>query len=174
MNKRQRMKTARRNAKKTGKVYQPRNIFRSTIPIQSTLFDINHPKNEKLVYLADRNLNRLAFVISKPNIINLTNLTEDEVKYLQGATFSRYIDDIEQYFVYDRSLYKDPTRIDNITREVMTDYFSEHRVDSTRALDIAMRRLTKQLEEIVRTHTKEGWTMCNPFVIVYYERLELY
>ena len=81
MNKRLRKKQAKKQAMKTG-AYTPRNTFRSTMSIKTTLFDPNHPKNEKMIYLAERNLNRLAFVITKPNVVNLTNLTEDDVKYL--------------------------------------------------------------------------------------------
>ena len=46
MNKRQRKKQAKKQAIKTG-VYTPRNTFRSTMSIQSTLFDINDRKNQK-------------------------------------------------------------------------------------------------------------------------------
>ena len=84
MNKRQRKKQAKKEAMKTG-VYRPRNTFRSTMSIQTTLFNPNLPKNKKMISLAERNLNRLAFVITKPNIVNLQNLTEDDVKFLQGA-----------------------------------------------------------------------------------------
>lgn len=67
MNKRQRKKIAKRQAQKYG-VYRPRNTFRSTMSIQSTLFDPNDRQNEKLVFLAERNLNRIAYVITKPDI----------------------------------------------------------------------------------------------------------
>ena len=73
MNKRQRKKLAKKHAIKKG-AFTPRNTFRSTMSIKTTLFDPNHPKNEKMIYLAERNLNRLAFVITKPNIVNLTNM----------------------------------------------------------------------------------------------------
>ena len=101
MNKRQRKKQAKKQAIKTG-VYTPRNTFRSTMSIQSTLFDINDRKNQKMLYLAERNLNRLAFVITKPNIVNLTNLTKDDVKFLQGPKFTHDIENIFQYFEYNR------------------------------------------------------------------------
>ena len=78
MNKRQRKKQAKKQALKTG-VYRPRNTFRSSMSIKTTLFDPNDPKNERMIYLAERNLNRLAFVITKPNVVNLTNLTRDDV-----------------------------------------------------------------------------------------------
>src|SRR5699024_9016221 len=90
MNKRQRKKQAKKKALKTG-AFTPRNTFRSTMSIQSTLFDPNHPKNEKLIYLAERNLNRLAYVITKPGIVNLTNLTEDDVKYIQSPKFTQTV-----------------------------------------------------------------------------------
>ena len=48
MNKGQRKKLAKNQAMKTG-TYTPRNTFRSTMSIKSTLFDPNHPKNEKMV-----------------------------------------------------------------------------------------------------------------------------
>ena len=107
MNKRQRKKLAKKQSLKTG-AYTPRNTFRSTMSIQSTLFDPHHPKNEKMIYLAERNLNRLAFVITKPNIVNLTNLTEDDVKYLQSPKFDQTISNIQEFFNYDRSRYRDP------------------------------------------------------------------
>lgn len=174
MNKRQRKKQAKKQAIKTG-VYRPRNAFRSTMSIQSTLFDINDRKNQNMLYLAERNLNRLAFVITKPNIVNLTNLTEDDVKYLQGAKFSHNIENIYQYFEYDRSHYKDPERVDNIVRKVMTKYFYQRDITSTRALDIAIRRLTKQLEAITKKYSKgtDRRRFNNPFVIVYYNNMEL-
>src|SRR5574344_1331064 len=90
MNKRQRKKQAKKQALKTG-VYTPRNTFRSTMSIQSTLFDPNLPKNAKMISLAERNLNRLAFVITKPNIVKLQNLTEDDVKFLQNPQFTQQI-----------------------------------------------------------------------------------
>lgn len=175
MNKRQRKKQARHQAKKQGYVYKPRNTFRSTMSIQSTLFDVNHPKNEKMVYLAERNLNRLAFVITKPGIVNLTNLTEDDVKFLQSPKFSQDIDNIYHYFEYDRSHYKDPEVVDNIVRKVMTKYFYYRGVQSTQALDNAIKRLTKQMEQITKVNSKckDNRRFNNPFVIVYYSEMEL-
>lgn len=173
MNKRTRKKIAKRKAQQTG-VFKPRNIFRSSMVIHSTLFDINHPKNEKMVYLAERNLNRLAFVITKPNLVTLTNLTEDDIKYLQGGKFSKVVNEIERYFTYDRSYYKNPEAVDNATREVMTEYFYEHPIHSTKALDNALNRLTKQLEAIVRKYGGgENGEYCNPFIIVKYKHIEL-
>lgn len=174
MNKRKRKKQAKKRALKNG-VYNPRNTFRSTMSIQSTLFDPHHPKNEKLIYLAERNLNRLAYVITKPNIVNLTNLTEDDVKYIQSPKFDQTISNIEEFFNYDRSRYKDPQRVDNITRHVMTKYFYQRDIQSTRALDIAIKRLTKQAEQITKKYSKgtDRRRFNNPFVIVYYNDLEL-
>lgn len=174
MNKRKRKKQAKKKALKNG-VYNPRNTFRSTMSIQSTLFDPHHPKNEKLIYLAERNLNRLAYVITKPNIVNLTNLTEDDVKYIQSPKFDQTITNIEEFFNYDRARYKDPQRVDNITRHVMTKYFYQRDIKSTRALDIAIKRLTKQAEQITKKYSKghDRRRFNNPFVIVYYNDLEL-
>ena len=174
MNKRQRKKQAKKKALKNG-VYNPRNTFRSTMSIQSTLFDPHHPKNEKLIYLAERNLNRLAYVITKPNIVNLTNLTQDDVKYLQSPKFDQTVTNIQEYFNYDRSRYRDPERVDNITRHVMTKYFYQRDIQSTRALDIAIKRLTKQIEQITKKYSKgtDRRASNNPFVIVYYNDLEL-
>ena len=174
MNKRQRKKQAKKQALKTG-VYTPRNNFRSTMSIKTTLFNPNHPKNEKMIYLAERNLNRLAYVITKPNIVNLTNLTEDDVKYIQSPKFEQAISNIQEYFNYDRSRYRDPERVDNITRHVMTKYFYQRNIESTRALDIAIKRLTKQLDAITRKYSKskDNRRFNNPFVIVYYNDLEL-
>lgn len=174
MNKRQRRKVAKMKARQTG-TYQPRNVFRSSMVIHSTLFDINHPKNEKLVYLAERNLNRLAYVITKPNLVTLKNLTEDDVKYLQGASFNQLVSRMEEYFNYDRSYYKNPEAVDNATRQVMTEYFYEHNLESTRALDITLRRLIKQLDAIVKKYGggTDGRAGANPFVIVKYKFIEL-
>lgn len=174
MNKRQRKKHAKKQALKTG-AYTPRNTFRSTMSIQSTLFDPNHPKNEKMIYLAERNLNRLAFVITKPNAVNLTNLTQDDVKYLQSSQFTQAVTNIQEYFNYDRARYRDPERVDNITRHVMTKYFNNRNIESTRALDIAIKRLTKQLEKITKQYSKgkDRRASNNPFIIVYYNDLEL-
>ena len=174
MNKRQRKKQAKKQAIKTG-VYTPRNTFRSTMSIQTTLFNPNKPKNEKKIYLAERNLNRLAYVITKPNIVNLTNLTEDDVKYLQSQKFEQTVSNIQEYFNYDRSRYRDPERVDNITRHVMTKYFYQRDIESTRALDIAIKRLTKELDAITRKYSKakDNRRFNNPFVIVYYNQMEL-
>lgn len=174
MNKRQRKKQAKKKALKNG-VYNPSNTFRSTMSIQSTLFDPNHPKNEKMIYLAERNLNRLAFVITKPNAVNLTNLTEDDVKYLQSPKFTQTVTNIQEYFSYDRARYREPDRVDNITRYVMTKYFNNRNIESTRALDIAIKRLTKQFEKITKQYSKgkDRRASNNPFVIVYYNDLEL-
>lgn len=46
MNKRQRKKLAKKKALKTG-AFTPRNTFRSTMSIKTTLFDPNHPKMKK-------------------------------------------------------------------------------------------------------------------------------
>ena len=174
MNKRQRKKSAKKSAMKTG-AYTPRNTFLSTMSIKSTLFDPNHPKNEKMIYLAERNLNRLAFIITKPNSVNLTNLTEDDVKYLQSQNFSQSVSNIQQYFTYDRSKYNDPERIDNISRYVMTKYLNKRDIKSVRSLDIAIKRLTKQLEKITKKYSKgkDRRATNNPFIIVYYNDLEL-
>ena len=173
MNKRQRKKIARRKAQKYG-VYRPRNTFRSTMSIQSTLFDPHDPKkNEKLVFLAERNLNRIAYVITKPDLVNLRNLSLDDVKYLQGAKFSNLVNELQEYFAYDRSYYKDPEAVDNATREVMTDYFYNHHIESTRALHKALIRLNKQLEAIVKKYGGGDGQYVNPFIIVKYLLLEL-
>ena len=174
MNKRQRKKQAKKQALKTG-AFTPRNTFRSTMSIQSTLFNPNKPKNEKKIYLAERNLNRLAYVITKPNIVNLKNLTEDDVNYIQSPKFEQTVSNIQEYFNYDRSRYQDSKRVDNIVRHVMTKYFYQRDIESTRALDIAIKRLTKQLEKITKKYSKgkDNRRFNNPFVIVYYNDLEL-
>ena len=174
MNKRQRKKQAKKQALKTG-TYTPRNTFRSTMSIQSTLFNPNKPNNEKKIYLAERNLNRLAYVITKPNIVNLKNLTEDDVNYIQSPKFEQTVSEIQDYFNYDRSRYRDPERVDNIVRHVMTKYFYQRDIESTRALDIAIKRLSKQLDAITRKYSKgkDNRRFNNPFVIVYYNDLEL-
>ena len=174
MNKRQRKKQAKKQALKTG-AFTPRNTFRSTMSIKTTLFNPNKPNNEKKIYLAERNLNRLAYVITKPNIVNLKNLTQDDVKYLQSPKFEQTVSNIQEYFNYDRSKYRDPERVDNITRHVMTKYFYQRNIESTRALDIAIKRLTKQLDAITRKYSKskDNRRFNNPFVIVYYNDMEL-
>ena len=174
MNKRQRKKQAKNRAMKTG-AYTPRNTFRSTMSIKTTLFDPNHPKNEKMIYLAERNLNRLAFVITKPDIVNLTNLTEDDVKYLQSTNFTHTVLNIQEYFNYGRARYNDTERIDNITRHIITKYFNQRNIESTSGLDKAIKRLTKQLEKIAKKYSKGKGRRAtnNPFVIVYYNDLEL-
>jgi len=174
MNKRQRKKLAKNQAMKTG-AYIPRNTFRSTMSIKSTLFDPNHPKNEKMIYLAERNLNRLAFIITKPGIVNLTNLTEDDVKYLQKPHFEELVNQVQQYMIHDRTRYKDQERVDNINRYVFTKYFEGRNINSTQGLSNAIRRLLKQLEKVTKQYSKgkDRRASNNPFVIVYYNDLEL-
>ncbi|MGN0967461.1 MAG: hypothetical protein ACI4OP_07810 [Candidatus Coprovivens sp.] len=170
-NKRQRKKQAKKILK-TGKAYNPRNTFRSTISIKSTLFDPNHPKNEKLIMLAESNLNRLSFVITKPGIVNLTNLTEDDVKYMAGNQFFNEVDELQQYFRFNRTYYRPEKhqKVENIIRTVMNNYYEGKGITTTRGLDKSMKRLIKKLNEIER---KYGKGKANPFVIVYYEDLEL-
>lgn len=175
-NKRQRKKQAKKILK-TGKAYNPRNTFRSTMSIQSTLFDPNHPKNSKLLMLAESNLNRLAFVITKPGVVNLKNLTEDDVKYMSGNTFFNQVDELQQFFRFNRSHYRPEVhqKVENIIRKVMNDYFDGKNIHSSRGLDNAIKRLTKQLEKIERKYNKgkDRRRFNNPFVIVYYNDLEL-
>ena len=174
MNKRQRKKQAKKQAMKTGS-YIPRNTFRSTMSIKSTLFDPNHPKNEKMIYLAERNLNKLAFIITKPGIVNLTNLTEDDVKYLQKPQFEELVNQVQQYMIHDRTRYKDPERVNNINRHVFTKYFEGRDIKSTQGLSNAIRRLLKQLDKVNKKYSKgqDRRASNNPFVIVYYNDLEL-
>ena len=174
MNKRQRKKQAKNQALKTG-VYRPRNTFRSTMSIQTTLFNPNLPKNEKMISLAERNLNRLAFVITKPNIVNLQNLTEDDVKFLQSTQFTQVVSQVLEFMIYDRNHYRDPNRVDNIVRKVMTKYFYKRNITSTRALYNAIKRLIRQLEAITKKYSKgkDRRRFNNPFVIVYYNNMEL-
>lgn len=174
MNKRLRKKQAKKQAIKTG-AYTPRNTFRSSMSIKSTLFDPNHPKNEKMIYLAERNLNRLAFVITKPGVVNLTNLTEDDVKYLQKPQFEELVNQVQQYMTYDRSKYRDPERVDNINRYMFTKYFEGRNIKSTQGLTNAIRRLVKQLDKVNKKYSKgkDKRSTNNPFVIVYYNDLEL-
>ena len=174
MNKRQRKKQAKKQALKTG-VYTPRNTFMSTTSTQSTLFNPNHPKNEKMIYLAERNLNKLAFIITKPGVVNLTNLTEDDVKFLQNAQFEELVNQVEQYMIYDRDRYRDPKRVDNINRFVFTKYFEGRNIHTTQGLSNAIRRLLKQLEKVTKHYSKgnDRRAANNPFVIVYYNDLEL-
>lgn len=174
MNKRQRKKLAKNQAIKTG-AYTPRNTFRSTMSIKTTLFDPNHPKNEKMIYLAERNLNRLAFVITKPGVVNLNNLTEDDVKYLQKPQFEELVNQVQQYMTYDRSKYRDPERVDNINRYMFSKYFDGRNIKSTQGLTNAIRRLIKQLEKVNKQYSKgkDRRATNNPFVIVYYNDLEL-
>ena len=174
MNKRQRKKQAKKQALKTG-VYRPRNTFRSSMSIQSTLFDPNDPKNERMIYLAERNLNRLAFVITKPNVVNLTNLTRDDVKYLQSPQFDSLVIQVQQFMTYDRTKYRDKERIDNINRYVFTKYFEDRDIKSTQALSNAIRRLIKQLDKVTKQYEKgrDKRRANSPFVIVYYNQMEL-
>ena len=170
-NKRQRKKQSKKILK-TGKAFNPRNTFRSTMSIKSTLFDPNQPKNEKLMMLAESNLNRLSFVITKPGVVNLTNLTEDDVKYMAGNQFFNEVDELQQYFRFDRSYYRPEKhqKVENIIRTVMNQYYEGKGITSTRGLDKTIKRLIKRLNEIER---KYGKGKANPFVIVYYEDLEL-
>lgn len=170
-NKRQRKKQAKKILK-TGKAYNPRNTFRSTMSIKSTLFDPNQPKNEKLMMLAESNLNRLSFVITKPGVVNLTNLTEDDVKYMAGNQFFNEVDELQQYFRFERSHYRPEKhqKVENIIRTVMNQYFEGKGITSSRGLDKAVKRLIKELNKIER---KYGKGKNNPFVIVYYNDLEL-
>ena len=174
MNKRQRKKQAKKQALKTG-VYRPRNTFRSSMSIQTTLFDPNNPKNERMVYLAERNLNRLAFIITKPNVVNLTNLTEDDVKYLQSPQFDNLVKQVQQFMTYDRRKYRDKERIDNINRYVFTKYFKDRDIRSTQGLSNAIRRLIKQLDKLSKQYNKgtDKRRFNSPFVIVYYNQMEL-
>ena len=174
MNKRKRKKIAKNRAIKTG-AYTPRNTFRSTMSIKSTLFDPNHPKNEKMIYLAERNLNRLAFIITKPGIVNLTNLSEDDVKYLQKPQFEALVNQVQQYMSHDRTRYKDQERVNNINRYVFTKYFEGRDIKSTQGLSNAIRRLLKQLDKVNKQYSKgqDRRASNNPFVIVYYNDLEL-
>ena len=174
MNKRQRKKQAKKQALKTG-VYRPRNTFRSSMSIKTTLFDPNHPTNERMIYLAERNLNRLAFVITKPNVVNLTNLTRDDVKYLQSNQFDSLVKQVQQFMTYDRTKYRDRERIDNINRYVFTKYFEDRDIKSTQALSNAIRRLIKQLDKVTKEYEKgrDKRRANSPFVIVYYNQMEL-
>ena len=174
MNKRQRKKQAKKQALKTG-VYRPRNTFRSSMSIQTTLFNPNLPKNERMIYLAERNLNRLAFVITKPNVVNLTNLTRDDVKYLQSPQFDSLVKQVQQFMTYDRTKYRDRERIDNINRYVFTKYFEDRDIKSTQALSNAIRRLIKQLDKVTKQYEKgrDKRRANSPFVIVYYNQMEL-
>ena len=170
-NKRQRKKQAKKILK-TGKVYNPNNTFRSTMSIKSTLFDPNQPKNEKLMMLAESNLNRLSFVITKPGVVNLQNITEDDVKYMSSNQFFNQVDDLQQYFRFDRSHYRPEKhqKVENIIRTVMNQYFEGKAITSSRGLDKSVKRLSKELDKIER---KYGKGINNPFVIVYYKDLEL-
>lgn len=174
MNKRQRKKIAKKQAMKTG-AYTPHSTFRSPMSIKTTLFDPNHPKNKKMIYLAERNLNRLAFVITKPGLVNLTNLTVDDVKYLQKPQFEELVNQVQQFITYDRSKYRDPERIDNINRYIFTKYFEGRHIHSTQGLTNAIRRLVKQLDKVTKHYSKgkDKRATNNPFVIVYYNDLEL-
>ena len=174
MNKRQRKKQAKKQALKTG-VYRPRNTFRSSMSIKTTLFDPNHPTNERMIYLAERNLNRLAFVITKPNVVNLTNLTEDDVKYLQSPQFDNLVKQVQQFMTYDRTKYRDRERVDNINRYVFTKYFEGRDIKSTQGLSNAIRRLIKQLDKVTKQYEKgkDKRRANSPFVIVYYNQMEL-
>lgn len=170
-NKRQRKKQAKKILK-TGKAYNPRNTFRSNMSIKSTLFDPNQPKNDKLIMLAESNLNRLSFVITKPGMVNLSNLTEDDVKYMAGNKFFNEVDELQKYFRFDRSHYRPEKhqKVENIIRTVMNNYYEGKGITSTRGLDKTIKRLNKKLEEIEQ---KYGEDKANPFVIVYYKDLEL-
>ena len=174
MNKRQRKKQAKKQALKTG-VYRPRNTFRSSMSIKTTLFNPNLPENERMIYLAERNLNRLAFVITKPNVVNLTNLTRDDVKYLQSNQFDSLVKQVQQFMTYDRTKYRDKERIDNINRHVFTKYFEDRDIKSTQALSNAIRRLIKQLDKVTKEYEKgrDKRRANSPFVIVYYNQMEL-
>ena len=174
MNKRQRKKQAKKQAMKTG-VYRPRNTFRSSMSIKTTLFNPNLPENERMIYLAERNLNRLAFVITKPNVVNLTNLTRDDVKYLQSPQFDSLVKQVQQHMTYDRTKYRDKERVDNINRYVFTKYFKDRDIRSTQGLSNAIRRLIKQLDKVTKEYEKgrDKRRANSPFVIVYYNQMEL-
>lgn len=170
-NKRQRKKQAKKILK-TGKAYNPRNTFRSTMSIKSTLFDPNQPKYEKLMMLAESNLNRLSFVITKSGVVDLQYITEDDVKYMSSNQFFNQVYYLQQYFRFDRSHYRPEKhqKVENIIRTVMNQYFEGKGITSSRGLDKAVKRLSKELDKIER---KYGKGKNNPFVIVYYKDLEL-
>ena len=175
-NKRQRKKQAKKILK-SGEAYLPRNTFRSTMSIKSTLFDPHKPKNSKLIMLAESNLNRLAFVITKPGVVNLTNLTEDDVKYMAGNHFFKQVDELQQYFKFDRTFYRKEKhqKVENIIRTVMNKYYDGKGITTTNGLDKSIKRLIKQLNEIERKYNKgkDRRRFNNPFVIVYYNDLGL-
>ena len=170
-NKRIRKKIAKRSLK-DDKAFKPRKTFRSNMSIQSTLFDPNTPKSEKLVLLAESNLNRLAFVITKPSVVNLQNLTEEDVKFMASNRFFNKVDQLQEYFRFDRSYYRPEKhkKIENIIRTVMNKYYDGRGITSTKALDNSIKRLIKQLEAIERKYPN---SRANPFVIVYYNDLDL-
>ena len=76
---------------------------------------------------------------------------------------------------YDRTKYRDRERIDNINRHVFTKYFEDRDIKSTQALSNAIRRLIKQLDKVTKQYEKgrDKRRANSPFVIVYYNQMEL-
>lgn len=170
-NKRQRKKIAKRRLR-NDKAYKPQSTFRSTMSIQSTLFDPNTPKADKLIMLAESNLNRLSLVITKPGVVNLTNLTEDDVKYMASNQFLNKIEQLQKFSRYDKSSYRAEKqgKVENIIRNEINKYYQERSITSTRGLDKSLKRLVKQLDNVRKQYPEEKG---NPFVIVYYKDNDL-
>ena len=114
-------------------------------------------------------------VITKPNVVNLTNLTRDDVKYLQSPQFDNLVKQVQQHMTYDRTKYRDKERVDNINRYVFTKYFEGRDIKSTQALSNAIRRLIKQLDKVTKEYSKgrDKRRANSPFIIVYYNQMEL-
>ena len=76
---------------------------------------------------------------------------------------------------YDRRKYRDRERVDNINRYVFTKYFEDRNIQSTQGLSNAIRRLLKQLDKVTKHYNKgtDKRRFNSPFVIVYYNQMEL-
>ena len=170
-NKRIRKKQAKKLLK-TRNAYIPNNTFRSSMSIQSTLFNPNDSQMRKVILTAESNLNRLSLIITKPNIVNLRNLTKDDVKYLASKRFFDIVHHLQEYTKYDRNYYRSSKhrKVENIIRKVINEYYEARGITTTKALTNSIIRLNKQLDKIAM---KYGGGVANPFVIVFYEDLDL-
>lgn len=173
-NRRQRKKNARKLLKTRG-AFIPNNTFRSNLSIKSTLFNPNERRYRKLIMTAESNLNRISYIINEANNVNLINITEDDLKLLSSQSFLNQVTHLQQYLIFNKDYYKPEkyNKVENVIRYVTNKYFDKRNISSARSLDRSIRNLIKKLDAITKKYDKKGLKGANPFIIVFYEDLEL-
>lgn len=171
-NKRQRKKNAKTKQRK-GTLYVPKAQYRGMITIKGVDIDPNNRYQQELLSVAQFNLYQLQGYLR--DRVELDAIDIDTLKWLAGNQFLKICDDIRNWARYDPNYYTNAVsgKISNIISSTITQYFDHLNHSSGRRIIGAITHAYKDIKQDIEKYTKGKKPKTNPFIIVYYEDVDL-